>query len=82
MKSIYALILLLVVFVFSTCTTPAPVPSNTTGKAIPKNIILLIGDGMGLTQVSTAFIYNDKTIQFSTFLSILAFIKINLPAIK
>jgi alkaline phosphatase len=33
----------------------------------PKNIILLIGDGMGLTQMSTAFYYQDKTPSFTRF---------------
>ncbi|HKK78949.1 MAG TPA: alkaline phosphatase [Phaeodactylibacter sp.] len=34
----------------------------------PKNVILLIGDGMGLTQASTAFYYQDKTPSFTRFL--------------
>lgn len=34
----------------------------------PKNVILLIGDGMGLTQMSTAFYYQDKTPSFTRFL--------------
>ena len=33
----------------------------------PKNIILLIGDGMGLTQVSTSFYFNDKQSNFLRF---------------
>lgn len=33
----------------------------------PKNVILLIGDGMGLTQMSTAFYYQDKTPSFTRF---------------
>ncbi len=33
----------------------------------PKNIILLIGDGMGLTQVSTAFFYQDSSTNFERF---------------
>ncbi len=33
----------------------------------PKNIILLIGDGMGLTQVSTSYYFNDKPSNFSRF---------------
>ncbi len=32
-----------------------------------KNIILLIGDGMGLTQVSTVYYYQDKPSNFSRF---------------
>ena len=33
----------------------------------PKNVILLIGDGMGLSQVSTSFFYNDKPSNFERF---------------
>ena len=33
----------------------------------PKNIILLIGDGMGLAQVSTSFYFNDKKSNFLRF---------------
>ncbi len=33
----------------------------------PKNIILLIGDGMGLTQVSTTYYYQDEPSNFSRF---------------
>ena len=33
----------------------------------PQNIILMIGDGMGLTQVSTSFYYNDKPSNFLRF---------------
>ena len=33
----------------------------------PKNVILLIGDGMGLTQVSTSIFYNDKPSNFERF---------------
>ena len=33
----------------------------------PKNVILLIGDGMGLTQVSAAFFYQDKPSNFERF---------------
>ena len=33
----------------------------------PKNVILLIGDGMGLAQVSAAFFYQDKPSNFERF---------------
>lgn len=33
----------------------------------PKNIILMIGDGMGLTQVSTTYYYQDEPSHFSRF---------------
>lgn len=46
---------------------------NTEKKTIvekvqqPKNIILLIGDGMGVSQVSTAFYFQDKKPNFQRF---------------
>ncbi|MEM1120043.1 MAG: alkaline phosphatase [Bacteroidota bacterium] len=33
----------------------------------PKNIILLVGDGMGVTQLSTSFYYNEKPSNFFRF---------------
>ncbi|HMQ48720.1 MAG TPA: alkaline phosphatase [Saprospiraceae bacterium] len=39
----------------------------STGKGKAKNIILLIGDGMGLSQLSSAYYYGDKTPHFSRF---------------
>ena len=33
----------------------------------PKNIILLIGDGMGLSQVSAGFYFNEETSNFTRF---------------
>ena len=36
-------------------------------KPPAKNVILLIGDGMGLTQVSTAFYYSDSVPNFERF---------------
>ncbi len=41
--------------------------SNPEGEGTPKNVILLIGDGMGLTQVSSSFYYSDATPNFSRF---------------
>lgn len=57
MKQI-ALLLSVIVLAFQTGRTPgteSPKPAKS-----PKNIILLIGDGMGLTQI-TAGMYNSKT---------------------
>ena len=45
----------------TTAQTPQNVPAS------PKNVILLIGDGMGLTQVSASFFYNDKPSNFERF---------------
>ncbi len=43
-----------------TTAAQAPMPTNKP----PQNIILLIGDGMGLAQVSTAFFYQDRPSNF------------------
>lgn len=40
---------------------------TTSSKARPKNVILLIGDGMGLTQVSTSFYFLDEPSSFARF---------------
>lgn len=40
---------------------------KSTSKAKPLNIILLIGDGMGLSQVSSAFYYSDSVVNLSRF---------------
>jgi alkaline phosphatase len=44
------------------CNKPAPAPSDK-----PLNIILLIGDGMGLTQISTLYYYGEDSSHFSRF---------------
>lgn len=41
-------------------------PVNTETQK-PKNIILLIGDGMGLSQVSAGFYFNEETSNFTRF---------------
>ncbi|MCW5520164.1 alkaline phosphatase [Aureitalea sp. L0-47] len=41
-------------------------PVNTEIQK-PKNIILLIGDGMGLSQVSASFYFNEETSNFTRF---------------
>ncbi len=44
-------------FLFWTCGSTAPVESALPDK--PKNVILLIGDGMGLSQISAAMFSNN-----------------------
>ncbi len=51
-------------FLFS-CSTNKNLTQTSYKK--PQNVILLIGDGMGLTQVSTAYYYQDATSNFSRF---------------
>ena len=41
--------------------------SKTSEPAKPKNVILLIGDGMGLTQVTTRFFYGEGKPNFQRF---------------
>ncbi len=41
--------------------------AQTAKNASPKNIILLIGDGMGLSQVSSAYYFGEGTPNFSRF---------------
>ncbi|MEP1096163.1 MAG: alkaline phosphatase [Cyclobacteriaceae bacterium] len=43
------------------------VSCSSTESKTAKNVILLIGDGMGLTQVSSSFYYSDETPNFSRF---------------
>jgi len=46
------------------------VSTTKTDSKPPKNIILLIGDGMGLSQVSAGIFYNDKPSNFERFTTI------------
>ena len=46
------------------------VTANTSEVKHPKNIILLIGDGMGLSEVSASIYYADKTPSFERFSTI------------
>lgn len=62
---VFTLALLLVLFVGS-CSSPTQAPIEEMEQK-PKNIILLIGDGMGLSQVSTAFYFQDKRPNFQRF---------------
>lgn len=48
-------------------TGPTPAPAIPAKKQQAKNIILLIGDGMGLTQVSTTYVFGNETPSFSRF---------------
>ncbi len=67
MKASHLLSFLIVLGFFGCQSSPSnpqhPEPSQSSG---PNNIILLIGDGMGLAQLSTAYYYNDSS-NFSRF---------------
>lgn len=63
-------LLLIIGLIFSACKTPASEPAAMPAPPPPQNIILLIGDGMGLAQVSTAYYFQDEEPSFSRFQSI------------
>ncbi|MBL7828041.1 MAG: alkaline phosphatase [Saprospiraceae bacterium] len=58
MKFLLALLIL-----FPIALPPAPLPL----KSKPKNIILLIGDGMGLSQISGGYYFNSKKLHITRF---------------
>lgn len=58
------LIFIATVLIFQSCNNSY---QQIAIRKKPKNVILLIGDGMGLTQMSTAFYYQDKTPSFTRF---------------
>jgi|26BtaG_2_1085354.scaffolds.fasta_scaffold00016_8 alkaline phosphatase len=68
------LVILLSASIFATSCVSVQVSDNTVSQTEtlskekkPKNIILLIGDGMGLSQVSTAIYYKDGVPNFERF---------------
>ena len=65
MRTTFALNVTFLLVSIATITTAQTSQQNM--PAPPKNVILLIGDGMGLTQVSTSFFYNDKPSNFERF---------------
>ena len=70
-KSIISLLLISFILFSCNCNkennniAKAELATNQNKK--PKNIILLIGDGMGLSQVSASQFYNDKPSNFERF---------------
>ncbi|MEM6299536.1 MAG: alkaline phosphatase, partial [Bacteroidota bacterium] len=50
-------------FLFLGCASKTPISKSER----PKNVILLIGDGMGLTQVSSAFYFGEGEPNFARF---------------
>lgn len=57
--------LVLILIVLGSCARPEGQETQSQTKA--KNIILLIGDGLGLAQLSSAYYFSDTTPQFSRF---------------
>ena len=41
--------------------------SQKNRKSAPKNVIFLISDGAGLSQISSAYFYKDKRVHYSRF---------------
>ena len=66
MKGFHLLFFLLLIAGFLSCKTTKGGLADESFRT-PKNVIFLIGDGMGLTQVSTAFYYQDKESSFKRF---------------
>jgi alkaline phosphatase len=52
------------------CSAPVETSQEQAKSSKPKNVILMIGDGMGLSQVSSAFYYKDQTPNFKRFKNI------------
>lgn len=68
MKKIGLFIVLLNFLLTNACNNNVQKTARVTSKEqVPKNIILLIGDGMGLTQVSTSFYFNEEKSNFLRF---------------
>lgn len=64
MKYLLIIFLTIISFGYSVKTAPIDRPAPTTK---PKNIVLLIGDGMGLSQISGAIYNSNKQLQFEKF---------------
>lgn len=64
MKSTFLTVILGLVLL-TTCQRSTSIPTSKFQS--PKNVILLVGDGMGLTQVSTRFYFQEKPSNFLRF---------------
>ncbi|MDB4678352.1 alkaline phosphatase [bacterium] len=68
MMSCRALLIFTLLSVFSIgCNTPRTDNSKPKSSKKPSNIILLIGDGMGVSQLSSAYYFGDAEPNFSKF---------------
>ncbi len=66
MKITHHSMLAVVLVLVAACSAPSQ-ESAAPQESTPQNVILLIGDGMGLSQVSTAFYFQDKKPNFQRF---------------
>lgn len=70
MRIFLALILLFFVMVLGGCSPQLTREGSDTNAAEPLNIIFMIGDGMGVPQISTAFYFGSATSNFERFKNI------------
>jgi alkaline phosphatase len=61
------LLILLAVYSYNVLGQEVSVSKKGTTEICPKNIVLLIGDGMGLSQVSASLFYNEGKSNFERF---------------
>ncbi|PQB08984.1 alkaline phosphatase [Polaribacter filamentus] len=64
-KAKFLICLIFCILFFNGCKPKAK--ENAQKKSHVKNVILLIGDGMGVSQISTAFYFNDGISNFKRF---------------
>lgn len=67
MRTILFFSVFLLLFCHCQTQTQEPAAARSEEPSGPKNVILLIGDGMGLTQVSTRFFYGEGEPNFQRF---------------
>ena len=51
------------IILFSSCNQK----KESNSKVLPKNVVLLIGDGTGLSQISSAFYYKKSAVNYARF---------------
>ncbi len=61
------LFLLIGISIFFTCQTPSTIQKGGPKTTTPKNVILMIGDGMGLTQISAGLYANHGVSNLEKF---------------
>lgn len=49
------------------CPSPATLPVLSEGEAAPRNVILLIGDGMGIAQITASMYHQGKPLSIERF---------------
>ena len=69
MKRVLRYLCMFIFFVIVSCSVKREVVVNNKNEQ-PKNVILLISDGAGLSQISSAFFNNDLTPNYSRFKNI------------